>query len=174
MAWFDRGNPPEVRLLRFDAWARGELAKRLDWAWAGEAKERRIEQCRIQLHTVCKHLFRRGWNLDGERLAARIEALLDSVAKYQRGGKVLDFWSYYKAAVDRYVGANAEELREEAMQCGAHVSQLFASIKAKVPAGPSMPELVAQREDETLRARVSRQRAREAKKAGDAGQVQLF
>ncbi len=28
--WFDQGQPPEVRLLRFDGWVRGQLAARID------------------------------------------------------------------------------------------------------------------------------------------------
>lgn len=174
LAWFNRQRSPEVRLLAFDAWTRGELAKRLDWEWAGAAREKRIEQCRLQLHTVCKQLFKRGWMLDGGRLARRIEELLDAVAKYQRTGKVLDFWSYYKAAVDRYVGANAEELREEALSAGLHVGQVFAQLTRQLPAGASIPELVAQREDETLREKLARQRAKQARDKGDAGQVQLW
>ena len=43
--------------------------------------------------------------LDGKRLAARLEGVLDNIGAYQRAGKVADFWPYFRAGVDRYVGA---------------------------------------------------------------------
>lgn len=174
MNWFNQDQLPEARLLKFDTWTRRQLAERLDWEWAGAAKEKRIEQCRLQLHTVCKELFKRGWMLDGARLADRIRELLDAVAKYQRAGKVLDFWAYYKSAVSRYVGANAEELKQEALQCGVHVGNLFAQLSKRLPSGPSIPELVTQRDGESLREKIARQRAKDAHRKGDAGQVQLW
>lgn len=160
--------PPEERLQRFDAWVTGQLAARLDWGWAGAHKQRRIEQCRVYLERMVIALWRRGWMLDGKRLAARIEAMLDAVGGYQRAGKVDDFWPYFRAAVDRYVGQNAEEIQRDALAAGAHVSQALAAILAHQPSrGPSLPELVAQRagevaaaKAETLRERQARLRAR--------------
>lgn len=174
MVWFNQEKPPELRLLRFDSWVRVQLNTRLDWTWAGDAKQKRIEQCRIELNNVCKHLFKRGWMFDGERLAKRITDLLDVVGKYQRAGKVLDFWSYYKSAVDRYVGANAEELREEALQAGVHVGQIFRQLSRQLPVAPSIPELVAKREEESLRAKLSRQRQMDGAGKGAADEPQLF
>lgn len=158
---------PEERLQRFDAWVKGELAKRLDWAWAGDHKEKRIEQCRVYLERMVIALWRRGWMLEGKRLAARIEAMLDAVGSCQRAGKVEDFWPYFRASVDRYVGQNAEEIQREALAAGSHVSQALAAVLAHRPSqGPSLPELVAQRageiaeaKEETLRKKQARLRA---------------
>jgi hypothetical protein len=181
LEWLNQGNAPEVRLLKFDAWAREQLATRLDWAWAGSGKARRIEQCRLCLEAMVLELWRRGWFLDGKRLARRIEELLDAVAAYQRSGKVRDFWPYFQASVRRYVGLNAEEIRAEAMQAGAHVNGVLAAFGVQRSAGPSLPELIAQRTEEvqqakaeTLRQKISRVRARQAACKADSGQGQLL
>ena len=174
--WQLRGERPEARLVAFDRWLRRELEARIDWAWAGEQRERRIEQCRIELERMVRDLWRRGWALDGKALARRIEGMLDAIGAYQRRGKVEDFWAYFSASVRRYVGQNAEEIADEARRVGAHVGDLMALLKPQP--GPSLPELVAQRAQEvgagkaeTLRARVARERAR--KGATDA-QRELF
>lgn len=168
LVWLNKGEAPEVRLLKFDAWVGRQLAERLEWGWAGDGKARRIEQYRVHLERIVLDLWRRGWMLDGEKLAAHITGVLDRIGNYQRAGKVVELWPYYKATVDRYVGANAEELKAEAMKVGAHAGQLLAALGIGKPAGgPSIPELVAQRADEvtkakdaTLREKLRRQRAK--------------
>jgi hypothetical protein len=174
LAWFNREEDPAARLLAFDRWTRKQLTARLDWAWAGAAKDKRIEQCRLQLNGVCRHLFKRGWMLDSKALAGRITELLDAVAKQQKKGGIRDFWPYFKASVDRYVGLNAEELREQAIHAGAHAGRLFDQLTKGLPAGPSLPELEAQRSDETIRAKVNRQRAKEARKEAEKDQLPLL
>lgn len=182
LVWLNQGNAPEVRLLKFDAWVGRQLAKRLDWTWAGDGKAKRIEQCRVYLERLVLEMWRRGWMLDGKRLAAHIEKVLDAVGAYQRAGKVQEFWPYFRACVDRYVGGNAEEIRAEAMRIGCHAGQLLTALGVNRPAsGPSLPELVAQRADEvtkakdaTLREKLARQRQREAARKGDATQRNLL
>jgi len=51
------------------------------------------------------------------------------------------------------------------------MSQVFDMLKRKTA---SLPELIAQRREETLREKQSRVRKAEAMKAADAGQAQLF
>lgn len=180
--WETMGQTPEKRLLAFDAWVRRELATRIDWTWAGAQKERRIEQCRVQLEQLVLELWRRGWMLDGRRLAGHLQAVMDAVGKYQREGKVLDFWAYFRAAVSRYVGANAEELKQEAIRAGVHANQVLAALGVKRPAaGPSLPELVASRADEitkakaaTLREKLARERAQQAACKDAAPQLPMF
>lgn len=182
LVWLNQGVAPEVRLLKFDAWVGRQLATRLDWAWAGEHKAKRIEQCRVYLERLVLEMWRRGWMLDGKRLAAHLETVLDSIGAYQRAGKVQEFWPYFRACVDRYVGANAEEIRAESMRIGAHAGQLLAALGVSRPAsGPSLPELVAQRTEEvqtakqaTLREKMARQRQREAARKADATQPTLL
>lgn len=180
--WLNEANPPEVRLLKFDAWVSRQLATKLDWTWAGAAKAKRIEQCRVYLERLVLEMWRRGWMLDGKRLAAHIESVLDSVGAYQRAGKVVEFWPYFRACVDRYVGANAEEIRAEAMRAGSHIGNLLSALGVNRPAsGPSVPELVAQRayevakaKDASLRQKLVRQREREAASKADAQQPNLL
>lgn len=120
--------------------------------------------------------------LDGRRLAARITDMLDTVGRYQRSGQVREFWPYFRAAVDRYVGLNSEELQAESTRAGASVGQALAALLkaggAQRPSAPSLPELVAQRaveietaKSETLRARQALLRA--ARKA-DARQQHVL
>lgn len=175
-AWQHATEPPAVRLIKFDAWARRELATRLDWSWAGAAKERRIEQARIYLERLVLGLWRRGWMLDGRRLADRITGMLDTVATYQRAGKVRAFWPYFTATVDRYVGLNSEELQAEAMRAGAAFGQaLDAILRGTTPKAPTLPELIAQRADEvaqakapSLRAQLQQERRRHASRKAAA------
>ena len=179
--WQHTEQPAEARLLKFDSWARHELTTRLNWDWAGEHKARRIEQARIYLERLVLDLWRRGWMLDGQRLAARITAMLDTVAAYQQAGKVRDFWPYYRAAVDRYVGLNSEELQAETWRCGGAIGQALAALLkqgGQQQRGPALPELIAQRTDEVVQAkaktiRAAQSRLRAASKA-DAQQGRLL
>ncbi len=153
-AWMLNGTAPADRLLAFDTWARARLEATLDWAWAGEARARRIEQCRVELERLVVELWRRGWQLDGRRLARHIDAALADVAAAQAAGRVRDFWPFYSGVLRRYVGTNAEEIRAEALTAGSHVQQalgaiLRAAAGRPVPdSGPSMTELVSQRRSE--------------------------
>ncbi len=173
-AWLQNGTSPAARLLRFDGWVRLELAARIDWAWAGELKARRIEQCRIELENLVVALDRRGWQLDGRRLAGHITDALDDVAKAQREGRVRDFWPFFKSVVDRYVGINSEEIQQEAMSVGVAAGQIFQQLVKRVPADPALPALVAQRRQETLAEQLRRQRALEARQQADKAQLPLL
>lgn len=173
-AWMAAGATIEQRLLRFDGWVRLELLARIDWTWAGEQKARRVEQCRIELESLVLGLWQRGWLLDGPRLAGHIKDALDDVGAAQRAGRVRDFWPFYKRVVDGYVGINAEEIRAEAMHFGAHVGQVFERLQRQAAKAPSMPELLAQRRQETLAEKLRRQRLLEARQKADASQPQLF
>jgi hypothetical protein len=170
--WGDR--TPEQRLLAFDTWVRVELETRIDWTWAGAAKKKRIEQCRIELDRLLKDLAVRGWNIDGRKLAGLIRDALDEVGKAQREGRVKDFWPFFRSVVGRFVGTNAEEIRETAMSLGSHIGQVFQALAKRAPAAASIPELVAQRSKERLVDRLARQRAKDAARIADAQQPQLF
>lgn len=174
LLWLNQGVAPEKRLLAFDRWLLRELDKRLDWTWAGAHKEKRLHQCRVQIDGMVIALWRRGWMLDGQRLAERITGMLDAIGKAQRGGQVREFWPYFKTSVSRYVGLNAEEIQAEAQSVGAAVSNVFTALLKRTPAGPSLPELVAQRADETLRERLSRAKEAEARRAAEKGQLPLL
>lgn len=174
LAWMNNGIAPEKRLAAFDRWVIAELDRRLDWAWAGPHKVKRLHQCRVQIDGMILALWRRGWMLDGKRLADRVTEMLDAIGKAQRGGQVREFWPYFKAAVSRYVGLNAEEIRAEAMNAGQAVADVFSQLLRKQPAGPTLPELVAERAGETLRDRVNRHKAAEARREAEKEQLPLL
>lgn len=173
-AWLVVEHKPEIRIASFDRWCRHELAKRLDWAWAGDQKAKRIEQARLALSKLAIGLWRRGFLLDGHRLADRMTGLMDAVGNAQRAGKVGDFWPYFNAAVDRFVGQNAEELREETLSAGMHVGQVFQALTRHAAKAPALPELLAQRASETLREKVNRHNRTEARKSAERAQLPLF
>lgn len=168
--WMQQDRPAAARLLKFDRWVRGRLESTIDWSWAGTGKARRIEQCRVELEGLVLELWRRGWMLDGTRLAARIDAALADIAKAQRAGRVREFWPFYKAVVARFVGVHAEEIKDEAMSAGVAVADVFAMLKKKAPA---LPELLAQRRGEIREAQAEARRKESRAKAA-ASEPQLF
>lgn len=173
-AWLWGEKTEAERLLAFDRWVKLELVARIDWTWAGAAKAKRIEQCKIELETLLKDLWRRGWLLDGRKLAGLISDALDEVGEAQRAGRVKDFWPFFRSVVRRYVGSNAEEIRETAMSMQTHVGQVFEALLKKGPAKRSMTELVAQRGNERLVDQVAAARKKQARKAASAAQPELF
>lgn len=170
------GIDPAERLLRWDGWLVSTLAKTLQWPADPGRREKVIRQCAAELTVVAKQLRGRGWLLDGEALAGHVRALLAPVAAAQKAGKIGDFWPYFRAAVGRYVGANAEEIQAHARRSGAEEgAQSMAAVLAGLGIstarlrGPSLTELladrggeVAQTKAETLRERTARARARKA------------
>lgn len=174
----------EARLLKFDDWLYSKLAERIDWRWAGDDTDqtRRINQARNYVERLVIALWRRGWLLDGKELAKHILAPIDAVADYQKRGRIKEFWPYFCATVDRYVGLNSEEIQIEAKRIGATMGQLVGTLGLKPKTEPTLPELITQRaievvkanEGKTLRERQSALRAEVAKKEKAERQPELF
>lgn len=186
-SWYDLNAPmaPPARLIAFDGWVRRTLEVRLEWPGNTAQKARQIEQCRVLVETLVLDLWRRGWMLDGKRLAAHISTAIADVAKAQSKGSVRDLYAYLRRSLQAYVGLNAEEIQAEARRhATGHVGTLAADVLAAYGIDgrqPTIPELVAQRraevdqaKEETLRAQLSRARRREGSRKGDAGQGQLL
>lgn len=155
----------EARLLKFDDWLYNQLAGRIDWRWAGDdvAQGRRINQARNYVERLVIALWRRGWMLDGQALAAHVIAPLKTVAEYQKRGSIKDFWPYFCATVDRYVGVNSEEIQVEAKRIGVTMGQIMAGIaRPSAQNAPSLPELIAQRAIEVARAQEGGLREKQA------------
>jgi hypothetical protein len=184
--WLETNAPlaPEARLLAFDKWVREQLAQRLIWPADPGRRARLIEQCRVRLETLVLDLWRRGWMLDGRRLATHILTALDAISAAQKKGGIRDFYAYFGRAVEAYVGANAEEIQMEARQAQpgpAQIGSLATSALAAfgvIKGGPSIPEMMAQRREEivrakaeTLRSKLARERVRIAD-CNDAAGVQ--
>lgn len=177
------GIDPAERLQRWDAWLAQTLQKTLQWPANPAARARLVGQCSAEITTMVRHLAGRGWLLDGEALAGHVRAVLAPIAAAQKAGKIGDFYPYFRAAVSRYVGANAEEIQAEARRSGADegartVGEILSALRIR---GASMTELLAQRsreiaeaKAETLRERQARARAKEAACKADAAQPRLF
>lgn len=171
------------RLQSWDRWLRAKLAETLVWPKDEPARDRLLGQCAAEMTVLAKQLRGRGWLLDGKALAAHVDAVLVPIGKAQRAGKVGDFWPYFRAAVGRYVGANAEEIQQHARRTNADeavqtVGMVLAGIGAT---GESMVELLARRavevreaKQETLRAKQARLRAQDAAQKAAAQQPTLF
>ena len=178
--WMLTSIAPEERLLKFDVWVRRQLTEKLQWHLDNRRRDKLIEQCRVKLERLVIDLWRRGWMLDGHRLAKHLQAALDDIAAAQAAGRVKDFWPFFCRVVDRYVGLNAEEIQREARACSgprpisASLSWLVDRRSTPAAAGPSLPELVAQRREETLREKLARRRRSEAVNAADKAQLPLF
>ncbi len=186
-SWYDLNAPlsPPARLIAFDGWVRRTLEVSLDWPGNTTQKARLIEQCRILVESLVLDLWRRGWMLDGKRLAGHISKALGDVAKAQAKGGVRDLYAYLRRSLEAYVGLNAEEIQAEARRhATGHAGLLAADVLAAYGIGGrplSIPELVAQRRDEvdrakeeTLRSKLARARRRESPCKGDAGQGLLL
>jgi len=168
------GIDPAERLMKFDAWLRGRLLKTFLWPKDEDARNRLLGQCAAEMRAMFRELLGRGWLLDGTALTQQINLLFAPIAKAQREGKVADFYPYFRTAVRRYVGLNAEEISAQAHRSGAHQgTQTFGAIVAGLKLGQqSLTELLGARaaevavaKEETLRTRQARLRA---KKQADA------
>lgn len=90
-------------------------------------------------------------------------------------GRVKDFWPFFCRVVDQYVGLNAEEIQCEA-RAVAGVRPMRSIIDvlhlpSASPKSPTLPELVAQRRDETLPDRLGRHRKEKAARPVDIAQL---
>lgn len=164
------GIDPAERLLKWDRWLVGLLAKLLQWPTEAGARERLIRQCAAEITTLARQLRGRGWLLDGRELAKHVQGLLEPIAKAQQAGKVGDFWPYFRAAVGRYVGNHSDEIAALGRRTGSSegaqaIGALLGGLAVVRQA--SMTELLTERageiataKKETLRDRQQRLRAK--------------
>lgn len=178
------GIDPAERLQSWDRWLRARLQAVLTWPADEATRDRLQRQCAAEMTTLAKQLRGPGWLLDGQALAAHVDAVIAPIGKAQRTGNVGDFWPYFRAAVGRYVGANAEEIQRQAKRTNTDEgTQTIGALLSGVvgPRRDSMVELLTQRaaevrqaKTETLRERQARLRARDAAAKADAAQPTLF
>jgi hypothetical protein len=148
------GIDPAERRASWRRWLCRELEKSLQWPAEQAARERLIGQCAGELTTLARQLRGRGWLLEGKALAGHVRAVIKPVATAQKAGKIGDFWPYFRAAVGRYVGANAEEIQHHARRSGADagaetMGTLMAVLSDKIERRQaSMTEVLAGRSDE--------------------------
>jgi hypothetical protein len=160
------------------------MAKTLVWPADATKRERLLGQCASEITVMVCQLRGRGWLLDGDTLAEHVRACIEPIGTYQRAGKVTDFWPYFRSAVRRYVGAQAEDLQALARRTGADESTqamgaLLGSLglgSSKVR-GPSMTELISTRACEIHEAKTLREQqaaARRQQKACKPTETPLF
>ena len=141
------------RKERLEAW-REWAAKKLIAEFALPADERArarlVGQLTAELEKLVRQLLDRGWLIEGKRLAEVVGDCLAPIAKAQREGKVGDLYAYFRAAVARYVGPNAEALQQAARRDGADAGQAFAGGLAmalgmlRAPSEPSITEVIGE------------------------------
>jgi len=163
------GIDPEERRAAWRRWVCRELEKRLQWPEQKAQRDRLIGQCCAELTTLAYQLRGRGWLLDGAALAEHVRACIGPIATAQKKGAVGDFFPYFRAAVRRYVGANAEDIQAQARRTGADEgSQTMAGALAALgigsakPRAKSLTEIVAEREIEARRQRLEHANAENA------------
>jgi hypothetical protein len=174
------GIDPAERLQSWDRWLRHRLQASLVWPDDAAKRDRLLGQCAAELTSLARQLRGRGWLLDGKALASHVDAVLGPIGNAQRQGKVGDFWPYFRAAVSRYVGLNAEEIQQHARRTGADeglqtLSSALAGLKLQ---GESMVELLSRRAEEVRDAKQQtlreRQSARRAQEKADQAQMRLI
>lgn len=168
------GVDPAQRREAWRGWLRRKLESVLVWPEDASARDRLIGQCIAEITTLCRQLRGRGWLLDGKELAEHVHELLAPIGAYQRKGKVGDFWPYFRSAVRKYVEAHADEIQAQARRSGAdEASQSMAGALAALgigrakAKGPSLTEIVTDRDAEVRRDRA-------AKAEADAAQMRLL
>jgi hypothetical protein len=183
-AWMLSIYAPAERLLAFDGWVVKQLNTRLTWPDDEKIRTRQIQRCRVALEKLVLELWRREWLLDGPRLAKHVIAALDDVAAAQKAGRVKEFWPFFCRVVDSYVGLNAEEIQKEARsvagtKSAASIGMALAGIIKTAAAGPTIPELMAQRRSEiveakTLRSKLAEERRKKSFRESEDGQLGLL
>lgn len=164
--WTNPKAKPAKRLHAFHRWLQYIIAK----AFAGEKQltPRLLGQLKNTVLKSVRELNDHGYLLDGDALAEFLQAKLSNLEKYHKTGHIRTLYPYFKNAWDGYVRIHAEELKEQSMSIGMHISNLTTDYK------PTIPELEAQRHKESLTEALKKQRKRTARKASEAKQQTLF
>jgi hypothetical protein len=164
-AWANTRNAPGARLVAFESWLYGEMAKRLVWPTETAARERMIGQCRAFIVEAVGDMQRHGFLFADRELAALLREKLDQIARLQKLGKVDSLYPYFRACWSGWVRREADSLRDRAMSAGSHVNQITQRVLALGrPAATSMAEIVGEsiREQAAAARRQARQDEAEA------------
>lgn len=146
-------------IRRWRGRCRATLLRDLQWPADETRRDRLVLRCVNDLETIARHVYQRGWLLKEDRLGELVKDCIRPITEAQRAGKVRDLYPYFKAAVERYVGMNAEEIQQSAKRSGADVATSMEALVAGLgrvigtPA-PTITEILAERGDQTaLKAR---------------------
>jgi hypothetical protein len=168
------GVDPVERLQLWDRWVRAKLLELLTWPEDEAKRKRMVSQFAEELTALAKQLRGRGWLLDSRELAVHVRAILEPVGRAQRAGKVSDSWSYFCAAVRRYVDANADAIQAHARRTGGEESgQTIGAILGglSVVRRMSMTELLTTREGQIEAAAIEREQMLRNRKGRPVGRA---
>lgn len=161
-ARFDQGE----RLVAFESWCAEQLATRLQWPSDPAQAQRQVLQCRALVVQAVADMGRHGYLFQPKPLAAMIVAKLDEIAERQRRGEIRDLYPYLKTAWSSYVTGQADQLRQQAMSLGTHISQLSRIADA-------LPLIVAKDREESIREKKQAAAARRKRSCNPAAHPQL-
>ncbi len=163
----DTKRPPEWRLVRFEAWLRGELIRRLRWPEDAYTRQKQIGQCQRFVSGFLCDLHRRGWLFDGPTLARIITQKIDDIAARQKAGAIDDLWIYLRSVWSNYADAASEKLHAEAMSAGYHISKIVAGLK-------TIPQATAERAEQISAEKLTKHRKTLAREKMEENQTKLF
>ncbi len=166
-SWMEVKGPPAERLVSFEKWLAKELESKLIWPRDPHRKNKQIHQCKGFVLKFVVELKQRGWLFDGPLLARLINDKLSEIRRTQEKNRVDDLWPFLEAIFDRYAGERAEELKEQSMRTGYHISIIEAGIK-------TMPQIVAEADEERVRDQAKTVRKRLAKEKAERHQLKLL
>ena len=140
-----QSSAPAERLVAFERWLYREMAQRLEWPEDRAAREKQIGQCRSFVMGAVGDLERHGFLFQPRELAILIREKLDAIGRLQKAGKVENLYPYFRAVWQTWVRCEADQLRERAKLCGAHIDSVMANMLRGVILPPvSIPEIVSQ------------------------------
>jgi hypothetical protein len=157
------------RLIKFEQWVASELSKTLIWPEDTARRQKLLGQAKAFIMEAVAEMGRRGFLFNGPKLAAMIRETLVTIRRRQDLGHVHDLYPYLRQTWTTYVGARAEELRQDSMSAGTHVAQLMAKL---APRELTIPELAAQQSREHASLREAKAAAR--KRTGNDSAPSLF
>jgi hypothetical protein len=157
------------RLIKFEQWVASELSKTLIWPDETSRRQKLLGQAKAFIMEAVADMGRRGFLFDAPKLAAMIRETLRTIRRRQDLGHVHDLYPYLRQTWTTYVGARAEELRQDSMSAGKHVAQLMAKLQ---PREISIPELAAREASEKATLREAKAAAR--KRSSNDSEPSLF
>lgn len=157
------------RLIKFEQWVASELSKTLSWPDETARRQKLLGQAKAFIMEAVADMGRRGFLFKPAALAAMIRDTLRDIRRRQDLGHIHDLYPYLRQTWTSYVGARAEELRQDSMSAGTHVAQLIAKLQ---PRELTIPELALRQQAERATLKAAKAAAR--KHSRDASEPSLF
>jgi hypothetical protein len=157
------------RLIKFEQWVASELSKTLIWPDDSRRRDKLLGQAKAFIMEAVADMGRRGFLFQPKALATMIRDTLRTIRERQDKGLIHDLYPYLRQTWTSYVGIRAEELRQDSMSAGVHVSALVARLQ---PREISIPELADRERSE--RATLREAKAAAKKQSSHGSEPSLF